>query len=92
MYSTVPEWDPPPPPDHIVMRLVGWNAVLLVAGLALVVLTGEAWLRSTVPFRTSHRPTVFVPGVGILLRPDTEVRWTTAMFTPKRSELAGGNC
>ena len=58
------------------LRLVGWNAVLLVAGLALIGLAGEAWLRSTVPFRTSHRPTVFVPNVGILLRPDAEVRWT----------------
>ena len=61
------------------MRLVGWNAVLLVAGLVLIGLAGEAWLRSTVPFRTSHRPTVFVPGVGILLRPDTEIRWTNGL-------------
>ncbi len=73
------------------MRLVGWNAVLLVAGLALVVLTGEAWLRSTVPFRTSHRPTVFVPGVGILLRPDTEIRWTNGLdfWTVSRTNSLG---
>ena len=61
------------------MYLVGWNAGLLVAGLALVVLTGEAWLRSTVPFRTSYPPMIFVPGVGLLLRPDTEVRWTNRL-------------
>ena len=61
------------------MRLVGWNAVLLVAGLVLIGFAGEAWLRSTVPFRTCHRPTVFVPGVGILLRPDTEIRWTNGL-------------
>ena len=73
------------------MRLVGWNAVLLVAGLALVVLTGEAWLRSTVPFRTGHRPTVFVPGVGILLRPDTEIRWTNGLdfWTVSRTNSLG---
>ena len=61
------------------MRLVGWNAVLLVAGLVLIGLAGEAWLRSTVPFRTSHWPTVFVPDVGVLLRPDTEIRWTNRL-------------
>ena len=61
------------------LRLVGWNAGLLVAGLVLIGLAGEAWLRSTVPFRTNHRPTVFVPGVGILLRPDTETRSTNRL-------------
>ena len=59
--------------------LVGWNAVLLVAGLVLIGLAGEAWLRSTVPFRTSHWPTVFVPDVGVLLRPDTKIRWTNRL-------------
>ena len=73
------------------MRLVGWNAVLLVAGLVLIGLAGEAWLRSTVPFRTSHRPTVFVPGVGILLRPDTEIRWTNNLdfWTVSRTNSLG---
>ena len=73
------------------MRLVGWNAVLLVAGLVLIGLAGEAWLRSTVPFRTSHRPTVFVPGVGILLRPDTEIRWTNGLdfWTVSRTNSLG---
>ena len=75
----------------MVIRLVGWNAVLLVAGLVLIGLAGEAWLRSTVPFRTSHRPTVFVPGVGILLRPDTEIRWTNGLdfWTVSRTNSLG---
>ena len=73
------------------LRLVGWNAGLLVAGLALVVLTGEAWLRSTVPFVSRNWPTVFVPGVGILLRPDTEVRWTNRLdfWTVSRTNSLG---
>ena len=73
------------------MRLVGWNALLLVAGLVLIGLAGEAWLRSTVPFRTSYRPTVFVPGVGLLLRPDTEVRWTNRLdfWTVSRTNSLG---
>lgn len=53
--------------------------MLLVAGLVLIGLAGEARLRVTVPFRTSHRPTVFVPDVGVLLRPDTEIRWTNRL-------------
>ena len=73
------------------LRLLGWNALLLVAGLMLIGLAGEAWLRSTVPFRTSHRPTVFVPGVGILLRPDTEIRWTNRLdfWTVSRTNSLG---
>ena len=61
------------------MRLVGWNAVLLVAGLVLIGLAGEAWLRSTVPFVSVYWPTVFVPDAGVLLRPDTEIRWTNRL-------------
>ena len=56
------------------LRLVGWNAGLLVAGLVLIGLAGEAWLRSTVPFVSPYRPTVFVPDVGVLLRDPLEVR------------------
>ena len=58
------------------LRLAGWNVLLLIAGLVLSGLVGEAWLRSTVPFMSSYAPTVFVHGVGVLLRPDTEIRWT----------------
>ena len=58
------------------LRLAGWNVLLLIAGLALIGLAGEAWRRATVPFGSSHRPLVFVPGVGEMLPPDTEVRWT----------------
>ncbi len=76
-----------PPPDrrdHIskrravrrVLRVAGWNALLLMAVLALIGLAGETWLRLNVPFMTVHRPDVFVPDVGFLLPPRTEVRWT----------------
>ena len=73
------------------MRLVGWNAVLLVAGLVLIGLAGEAWLRLTVPFRTGHYSRIFVPGVGMLLRPDTEIRWTNGLdfWTVSRTNSLG---
>ena len=74
-----------------VLRLAGWNALLLVAGLALVGLAGEAWLRSTVPFVTVRYPLVFVPGVGAMLPPDTEVRWTNKLdyWTVSRTNRLG---
>ena len=73
------------------LRTVGWNALLLMAALALVALAGEAWLRSTVPFRWSHGPTAFVPGVGVMLPPDTEIRWTNQLdfWTVSRTNRLG---
>ena len=75
----------------IVMRLVGRNVLLLVAGLVLIGLAGEAWLRLKVPFRQEHPPTVFVPNVGVLLRPDAEVRWTNGLdfWTVSRTNSLG---
>ena len=58
------------------LRLVGWNALLLVLGAALIAMAGEAWLRLTVPFMTSTNPWKFVPNVGLLRPPNTEIRHT----------------
>ena len=73
------------------LRLAGWNAVGLMAGLTLIGLAGEAWLRATVPFTESYTPMAFVPKVGFLLRPDTEVRWTNGLdfWTVSRSNSLG---
>ena len=73
------------------LRLAGWNAAGLLAGLALVGLAGEAWLRATIPFERSHYPRIFVPEVGFLLRPDTEVRWTNGLdfWTLSRTNSLG---
>ena len=73
------------------LRLAGWNVLLLVAGLAAIGFVGEAWLRLTVPFMSSYAPTVFVPGVGVLLRPDTETRWTNGLdaWTVARTNRLG---
>ena len=74
-----------------VLRLAGWNALWLSAGLALVVLIGEAWLRSTVPFMERYLPKVFVPGVGLLRPSDLEVRWTNGLdfWTVSRTNRLG---
>ena len=57
-------------------RLVGWNVLLIVLGLALIAGTGEIYLRWSTPFMTSVRPVTFVPGVGVLYEPNVEVRVT----------------
>ena len=73
------------------LRLIGWNALLLAAGLAVLGLAGEAWFRLTVPFIANHQSKVFVPGVGPLFRPDTEIRWTNWLdfWTVSRSNRLG---
>ena len=74
-----------------VLRLVGWNVSLLAAGLALIGLAGEAWLRLTTPFFERDFPRRFVPGVGVVWEPDTEVRWTNGRdyWTVSRTSSLG---
>ncbi len=74
-----------------VLRLAGWNALLLIAGLALIGLAGETWLRLKGPFMTVHYSDVFVADVGLLLRPRTEVRWTNRadFWTVSRTNSLG---
>ena len=73
-----------------VLRLAGWNALWLSAGLALVALIGEAWLFDG-PAQKIRAPKVFVPGVGIKRPPDTEIRWTNQVdfWTVSRTNRLG---
>ena len=66
------------PPTFVrLARIAGWNAALILGGLALVALAGEAWLRLTAPpFEERSAPSRFVPGVGVLYEPHAEVRHT----------------
>ena len=67
---------PPPPRLYRVAKLIGWNALLIVAGLALIGLVGEGWFRLTKPHMEQSYPNVFVPGVGHMGAPNTAVNWT----------------
>ncbi len=73
---------PPPPPAPAAgrlrraLRVISWNLLIAVAGLAIVAGGAELGLRLVWPFAHSERPTAFVPGVGPLFRPGAEVRWT----------------
>ena len=80
-----------PPRFRRALCLAGWNALWLVAGLALVALIGEAWLRSTAPFSTMYAPQVFVSGVGLLRPPDTNIRSTNGLdfWTVSRTNRLG---
>ena len=89
------------------LERTGWNAVWLVAGLVLILAAGEAWIRSTAPFRWPDAPRRFVPGVGLLWAPHAEIRhtngrdyWTTTRTNrfgfldrePPDAERAAGSC
>ncbi len=69
------------PPGRIrwVLRLLGWNALLLFAGVVLIAMAEEAYLRLTVPFMTPIEPWEFVPNVGNLRPPNTEIRSTNRL-------------
>ena len=69
----------PPSPDRWVLRLLGWNALLLLVGVMLAAIAGEAYFRFTMPLEVSNSPWRFVPNVGLLRSPNTEVRSTNRL-------------
>ena len=59
------------------LRVLGWQALLLILGLALIAVVAETALRLSKPFMRLHSPAnAFVPGVGLLLKPNAEMRST----------------
>ena len=82
---------PPSPRILRAARLVGWNILLAIAGLALIAGTGEIYLRWSRPFMTTNRPITFVPGVGILNEPNVETRLTNGrdFWTVSRTNSLG---
>ena len=74
-----------------VARIAGVNAALVLAGLALVALAGEAYLRLSGAFVPSPPPLRFVPGVGVLYEPHAEVRYTNGLeyWTVQRANSLG---
>ncbi len=83
----------PPPPRIFVRlaRLAGWNAALVLAGLALIALAGEAWLRLSGAFVAPGSTSRFVEGVGVLYEPHSEVRHTNGSdyWTIQRANSLG---
>ena len=56
--------------------VVGWNVLFLSLGAALIFIDWEAWFHLRAPFTETRLPTRFEPGVGLLVEPGAEVRWT----------------
>ncbi len=61
------------------LRVVCWNMLLLAAGVAVAAIALEAYFRLTTSFPVSSIPREFVPGMGLRLPPDAEVRHTNGL-------------
>ena len=73
------------------LRLVGWNALFLVAGLSLIGVAGETYFRLRTPFVENVHPHVWSPTVGSVLTPNAEVRHTNGLdfWTISRTNRLG---
>ena len=73
------------------VRVVFWNALGLGAALLAVLVAGEVYLHAAWPFARNERRTEFVPGVGMRLKPQAEVRWTNTLdfWTVQRANSLG---
>lgn len=80
------------------LRVCAWNVLILGAALVVAAVAGEAWLRlggivgsHRLPFMTSSLPSVFVPGVGFVRKPNTDMRYTNGkdFWTVQRSNSLG---
>ena len=84
----------PPPPRKYVRRLrVGaWNAAFIILGLLLIALVGEIYLRMANPFIRGSIPDRFVDGVGLIRKPNAELRyanWDDDNFVVSRTNSLG---
>ena len=82
-----------PDPGRIrrALRLVGWNALFLVAGLALIGVVGEMYFRLRTPFVENDHPYAWSPTVGWTYQPNAEVRHTNGLdfWTESRTNSLG---
>ena len=73
------------------LRLVGWNALFLVAGLALIGVVGEMCFRLRAPFVERVWPYDWSPTVGTIFMPNALVRHTNGVdfWTTSRTNSLG---
>ena len=64
------------PRPRRVLRLIGWNALILFVLVALAGGGAELYFRLTTPFREQERTLRLAPGVGLIHAPHSEVRHT----------------
>ena len=64
------------PQKHVrILRTAAWNAAFIVSGLLLIALAAELCLRLANPLLESGVPLQFVDGVGLILKPNAELRY-----------------
>ena len=61
------------------LRLVGWNALFLVLGLALIGVVGEMYFRLRAPFLKVDASFAWFSTIGRIYTPNTEARWTNRL-------------
>ncbi len=81
----------PPGKTRRALRLVGWNVLFLVAGLALIGVVGEMYFRLRAPFLENDASYTWSPTVGGTFTPNAEVRWTNRLdfWTESRTNSLG---
>ena len=65
-------------PPRRVLRLLGWNILILFVLLMLAAGGAEVYLRTAIPFRENVLPVHLEPGVGVIRPPHAEVRFTNS--------------
>ena len=82
-----------PATGHIrrALRLVGWNALFLLGGLALIGVVGETYWRLRAPFGETFRPYAWSPNIGAIYKAHADVRWTNHLdfWTESRTNGLG---
>ena len=73
------------------LRLIGWNALFLVAGLVLIGVVGEMYFRLRAPFVKGIHPYAWSPTVGRTYQANAEVRHTNGLdfWTESRTNSLG---
>ena len=83
----------PPPRKYVrALRMAVWNAAFIVSGLLLIALVGEIYLRLANPFIETGIPFHFVDGVGLIRKPNAELRyadWRDDNFVVSRTNSLG---
>ena len=74
------------------LRMAIWNAAFIIASLILIALVGEGYLRLANPFINRSVPYHFVDGVGLIRKPNAELRfayWHDDNFVVSRTNSLG---
>ena len=74
------------------LRMAAWNVAFIIAGLLLITLVGEIYLRLVNPFIEDRYPTHFVDDVGLIYEPNAETRyanWDDDIFVASRANSLG---